>query len=214
MSVTSRSTRIMELRMRKKWKDGETSPERTKVRTETYSNHKLKSDRKVPVVYYISRNGQLEHPHFMEVPLSSPNGLYLRDVINRFNSLHGKGMASMHSWSAERSYRNRFVWHDLEEHDIIYPTHGQEYVLKGSKLLENDAIPSQPRRRRTPRMVSEEQELEEDRTDERDSKEPDEVEQNQNRSTELLSRGQITLLCCYFFIFMFVYQYLSMLFDA
>jgi hypothetical protein len=30
------------------------------------------------VVYYLSRNGHLEHPHFMEVALSSPDGLYLR----------------------------------------------------------------------------------------------------------------------------------------
>jgi hypothetical protein len=31
------------------------------------------------VVYYLSRNGHLEHPHFMEVALSCPaDGLYLR----------------------------------------------------------------------------------------------------------------------------------------
>jgi hypothetical protein len=34
---------------------------------------------KVAVVYYLSRNGQLDHPHFMEVALSSPqDGLCLR----------------------------------------------------------------------------------------------------------------------------------------
>ncbi|OIT00840.1 PREDICTED: protein UPSTREAM OF FLC-like [Nicotiana attenuata] len=139
MSVMSRRT---ELQMHKKWKDREISPERTKVWTEP-SNHKLKSDRKVPVVYYISRNGQLEHPHFMEVPLSSPHGLYLRDVINRLNCLRGKGMASMYSWSAKRSYRNGFVWQDLTEHDFIYPAQGQEYILKGSQLLDS-ALHSQP----------------------------------------------------------------------
>lgn len=63
--------------MHQKWKDRETSPERNKVWIEN-PNHKLKSERKVPVVYYLTRNGQLEHPHFMEVPLSSPDGLYLR----------------------------------------------------------------------------------------------------------------------------------------
>lgn len=36
------------------------------------------NDGKVPVVYYLCRNRQLEHPHFIEVPLSSPDGLYLR----------------------------------------------------------------------------------------------------------------------------------------
>lgn len=121
--------------MPQKWRDRETSPERTKVWTEN-PNHKLKSERKVPVVYYLTRNGQLEHPHFMEVPLSSPDGLYLRDVINRLNFLRGKGMASLYSWSAKRSYRNGFVWHDLAEHDFIYPAHGQEYVLKGSELVD------------------------------------------------------------------------------
>jgi Protein SOSEKI 2, plant len=27
--------------------------------------------RRIPVVYYLSRNRHLEHPHFIEVPLSS-----------------------------------------------------------------------------------------------------------------------------------------------
>ncbi|XP_010937705.1 protein SOSEKI 5 isoform X2 [Elaeis guineensis] len=116
----------------KQWKDRETSPERTKVWTEPKSRS---SPRKVPVVYYLSRNGQLEHPHFMEVSLSSSDGLYLKDVIDRLNFLRGKGMASMYSWSSKRSYKNGFVWHDLSEDDFIYPTHGHEYVLKGSELL-------------------------------------------------------------------------------
>ncbi|KAF8397538.1 hypothetical protein HHK36_016456 [Tetracentron sinense] len=123
MAVTSRV---------KKWKDNDISPERTKVWTEPKTN----TERKVPVVYYLSRNGQLEHPHFMEVPLSSSEGLYLRDVINRLNSLRGNGMASMYSWSSKRSYKKGFVWHDLSENDFIYPAHGQDYVLKGSELLE------------------------------------------------------------------------------
>ncbi|KAG9453647.1 hypothetical protein H6P81_006551 [Aristolochia fimbriata] len=116
----------------KKYRDRETSPERTKVWTEP----KPKAERKVAVVYYLSRNGQLEHPHFMEVALSTPEGLYLRDVMNRLNVLRGKGMANMYSWSAKRSYKNGFVWHDLCENDFIYPAHGQEYVLKGSELLQ------------------------------------------------------------------------------
>ncbi|RRT32381.1 hypothetical protein B296_00046477 [Ensete ventricosum] len=51
----------------------ETSPERTKAWKET-------RPRRVPVVYYLSRNGQLEHPHFMEVTLSSCRGLFLRGI--------------------------------------------------------------------------------------------------------------------------------------
>ncbi|KAK2435576.1 protein SOSEKI [Trifolium repens] len=111
----------------------ETSPERTKVWTEP----KPKTPRKVSVVYYISRNGHLEHPHFMEVPLSDPHGLYLKDVIIRLNLLRGKAMATMYSWSSKRSYKNGFVWHDLSENDFIYPTQGQDYVLKGSEILDH-----------------------------------------------------------------------------
>ncbi|XP_010253296.1 PREDICTED: protein UPSTREAM OF FLC [Nelumbo nucifera] len=133
MAVTSRGR--TELQIPKKWKDRETSPERTKIWTEP----RPKTERKVPVVYYLSRNGHLEHPHFMEVPLSSSEGLYLRDVINRLNVLRGKGMPSMYSWSSKRSYKNGFVWHDLSENDFIYPAHGQEYVLKGSELLESSS---------------------------------------------------------------------------
>ncbi|KAL0418129.1 UNVERIFIED_CONTAM: protein UPSTREAM OF FLC [Sesamum radiatum] len=99
----SRSGRMAELQLAKGWRDQqrEISPERTKVWTEP-ANGKLKADRRVPVVYYLSRNGQLEHPHFMEVPLSSPHGLFLGDVINRLNVLRGKGMAAMYSWSCKR----------------------------------------------------------------------------------------------------------------
>ncbi|XP_074295112.1 protein SOSEKI 5-like [Silene latifolia] len=94
----------------------------------------------VPVVYYLSRNGQLEHPHFMEVPLSSPQGLYLRDIIHRLNLLRGKSMASHYSWSSKRSYKSGYVWHDLGENDYIHPVHGGEYVLKGSEILETTSL--------------------------------------------------------------------------
>ncbi|CAA2987729.1 Hypothetical predicted protein [Olea europaea subsp. europaea] len=121
----------------RKWKEQrEMSPERNKIWTEP-PDCKIKSQRKVPVVYYLCRNGQLEHPHFMEVTLSSSEGLYLKDVLNRLNFLRGKGMAAMYSWSCKRSYNNGFVWQDLVENDFIYPAHGQEYVLKGSELPEN-----------------------------------------------------------------------------
>ncbi|KAL2328546.1 hypothetical protein Fmac_021973 [Flemingia macrophylla] len=110
------------------------SPERAKVWTE--KSPKYHQSLKVPVIYYLCRNRQLEHPHFMEVPLSSPDGLYLRDVIDRLNVLRGRGMASLYSWSCKRSYKNGFVWHDLCEDDIILPAHGNEYVLKGSELFD------------------------------------------------------------------------------
>lgn len=97
---------------------------------------RLQKSRKVPVVYYLCRNRQLEHPHFIEVPLTSSDGLFLRDVIEKLNVLRGRGMASMYSWSCKRSYKNGFVWHDLCEDDLILPANGNEYVLKGSELVE------------------------------------------------------------------------------
>ncbi|XP_062196782.1 protein SOSEKI 3-like isoform X2 [Phragmites australis] len=98
--------------------------------------------KRVAVVYYLCRNRHLEHPHFIEVPLASPEeGLYLRDVINRLNVLRGKGMAAMYSWSCKRSYKNGFVWHDLSDEDLVLPAQGNEYILKGSELLDRSPQP-------------------------------------------------------------------------
>ncbi|XP_004982117.1 protein UPSTREAM OF FLC [Setaria italica] len=95
--------------------------------------------RKVPVVYYLTRSRHLEHPHFVEVPVASPEGLYLRDVINHLNTVRGKGMAAMYSWSCKRSYKNGFVWHDLAEDDLVLPATDGEYVLKGSELVDQSS---------------------------------------------------------------------------
>ncbi|GMI92052.1 SOSEKI5 [Hibiscus trionum] len=123
----------------RKWNEKEISPERNKVWIEPkpHNNRSSITERKVAVVYYLSRNGQLEQPHFMEVPLSSNDGLYLKDVMNRLNLLRGKGMASLYSWSSKRSYKNGFVWHDLAEEDFINPSQGQEYTLKGSYIVDH-----------------------------------------------------------------------------
>nr|AII30315.1 hypothetical protein [Cardamine hirsuta] len=92
--------------------------------------------RRVQVVYYLTRNGHLEHPHFIEViaPVNQP--LRLRDVMNRLTVLRGKCMASQYAWSCKRSYRNGFVWNDLGENDVIYPSECAEYVLKGSEIAD------------------------------------------------------------------------------
>ncbi|RZR71978.1 hypothetical protein BHM03_00009283 [Ensete ventricosum] len=78
--------------------------------------------RKVPVVYYLCKNRHLEHPHFIEVLLSSPRGLYLKGPLKSMHAVEG--------------YKNGFVWHDLGEDDLVLPAHGNEYVLKGSELLD------------------------------------------------------------------------------
>ncbi|KAI5659862.1 hypothetical protein M9H77_28655 [Catharanthus roseus] len=98
------------------------------------------------VIYYLSRNGHLEHPHFIEVPLSSSHGLYLRDVMNRLNFLRGNGMPYLYSWSSKRSYKNGYVWQDLSENDLIKPTNGSDYILKGSEILMQSALNSRSNR--------------------------------------------------------------------
>ncbi|PPR99148.1 hypothetical protein GOBAR_AA21520 [Gossypium barbadense] len=130
--ATTNSRGKTELPMNKRYQ--ETSPDRTLV---WFERKKPNNDQKVPVVYYLSRNGHLEHPHFLEVPLSSPQGLFLKDVINKLNTLRGDSMANRFSWSSKRSYKNGFVWQDLSENDYIYPCNGREYILKGSLLLES-----------------------------------------------------------------------------
>lgn len=53
----------------------DTSPDRAKI---CRMNQKVKPFRKVQVVYYLSRNGLLEHPHFMELTLLPNQPLRLK----------------------------------------------------------------------------------------------------------------------------------------
>lgn len=94
MELSSSKT-TTDLQVSRKWKGRDRqqqriSPERTKVWTEPNKNNKTSAaaaNRKVPVIYYLSRNGQLEHPHFMDVPLSSPEGLFLKGNIYIYISI-------------------------------------------------------------------------------------------------------------------------------
>ncbi|XP_021752597.1 protein UPSTREAM OF FLC-like [Chenopodium quinoa] len=99
-------------------------------------NRGLKMFSKVQVVYYLTRNGQLEHPHYMEVSHLATQPLRLKDVVDRLAVLRGKAMPSQYSWSCKRSYKNGYVWNDLTENDVIYASEGSEYVLKGSELVQ------------------------------------------------------------------------------
>ena len=40
-----------------------------------------------------------------------------------------------------RSYKNGFVWHDLSDDDLVLPAQGNEYILKGSELLDRSPPP-------------------------------------------------------------------------
>jgi type II secretory pathway component PulJ len=74
-AVSSRGGRnTVVVQIPRQWnEDREATPERARA----FWSESRKLSRKAPVVYYLSRNGQLDHPHFMEVPLSSNDGLYL-----------------------------------------------------------------------------------------------------------------------------------------
>lgn len=97
---------------------------------------KVSGPRKAEIVYYLSREGQLEQPHLLDVPICSAQGLYLRDVKKRLILIHGKTMPSAFSWSYKRNYKTGFVWQDLCDDDLVLPANGCEYVLKGSRIVD------------------------------------------------------------------------------
>ncbi|KAK9678633.1 hypothetical protein RND81_11G224400 [Saponaria officinalis] len=100
-------------------------------------NRIVKMFNKVQVVYYLTRNGHLEHPHYIEVSHLVTQPLRLKDVIERLTLLRGKALPCQYSWSCKRSYKNGYVWNDLTENDAIYAADGSEYVLKGSELIQD-----------------------------------------------------------------------------
>ncbi|KAJ7956858.1 protein UPSTREAM OF FLC [Quillaja saponaria] len=111
----------------------ETSPDRVKInRLQQW----VKPSKKIQVVYYLSRNGHLQHPHYLEVTHLANQPLRLKDVMDRLIALRGKGLPTQYSWSCKKSYKSGYVWYDLAENDIICPAEGAEYVLKGSELYE------------------------------------------------------------------------------
>ncbi|WOL02736.1 protein UPSTREAM OF FLC [Canna indica] len=144
-------------RARRRMSSRDTSPDRARL---GYSQQQQQSQppqrflralRKVQVVYYLSRNGQLEHPHFIELPYLPSQQLRLRDVMERLTLLRGKGMPSLFSWSCKRYYKNGYVWNDLADSDVIYPADGIEYVLKGSEIIPGayerfQHVPAKPKR--------------------------------------------------------------------
>ncbi|MCO5566501.1 hypothetical protein L7F22_020178 [Adiantum nelumboides] len=84
--------------------------------------------------------------HNLHSALANDKGL--TDVKTQLLSLRGV-MSSSFSWSYKRSYKEGFVWQDLEsDDDLIFPTHnGSEYVVKGCKMESSgtgEPIPPSP----------------------------------------------------------------------
>ncbi|KAL6967147.1 hypothetical protein U1Q18_032951 [Sarracenia purpurea var. burkii] len=101
------------------------SSEREKVRTK--KSPKYQQSRKVQVVYYLCKNRQLEHPHFIEVPLLSPDGLYLRGGFSHAGNIklqnpkHIPGPVSSrsHDSASSSSIIGRETKHSQD--DELYP---------------------------------------------------------------------------------------------
>ncbi|PWA98175.1 hypothetical protein CTI12_AA021450 [Artemisia annua] len=90
--------------------------------------------RRVHIVYYLSRNGRIEHPHLIRIHHVSRNGVHLRDVKSWLSELRGMDMPDSFAWSYKRIYKGSYVWQDLLDEDLITPICDNEYVLKGSEI--------------------------------------------------------------------------------
>ncbi|XP_042429900.1 protein SOSEKI 2-like isoform X1 [Zingiber officinale] len=167
----------------------------SRVHNSSQQQRLIRPARRVQVIYYLSRNGQLEHPHYIELPYLPSRQLRLRDVTERLTLLRGKAMLSHFSWSCKRyvvidsspfcsvsrvslamenlrGYKNGYVWNDLTEDDVIYPADGVEYVLKGSEIIPDSyegfrRIPTGGRRQK-PLPVSDKFHLELEEEEEED----------------------------------------------
>ncbi|KAK9153337.1 hypothetical protein Sjap_000817 [Stephania japonica] len=90
--------------------------------------------RRVHIIYFLSRNGRVEHPHLIRVHRLGRKGVHLRDVKLWLSELRGTDMPNSFSWSFKRRYKNGYVWQDLIDDDLISPISDNEYVLKGSEV--------------------------------------------------------------------------------
>ncbi|XP_019191470.1 PREDICTED: uncharacterized protein LOC109185924 isoform X2 [Ipomoea nil] len=90
--------------------------------------------RKLHIVYFLSRNGRIEHPHLIRVHHLSRHGVRLRDVKRWMGELRGKELPESYAWSYKRKYKTGYVWQDLVDDDLLTPISDNEYVLKGSEI--------------------------------------------------------------------------------
>ncbi|CAI9764646.1 unnamed protein product [Fraxinus pennsylvanica] len=91
--------------------------------------------RRLHIVYFLSRNGHIEHPHLIRVHHLSRIGVHLRDVKRWLAELRGKDMPETFAWSYKRRYKTGHVWQDLLDDDLITPISDNEYILKGSEII-------------------------------------------------------------------------------
>ncbi|KAK9125733.1 hypothetical protein Scep_014579 [Stephania cephalantha] len=106
---------------------------------------------RVHILYFLSRNGRVEHPHLIRVHRLGRKGVHLRDVKLWLSELRGTDMPNSFSWSFKRRYKNGYVWQDLKDDDLISPVSDNEYVLKGSEVsspsvtrADHHSYPSKP----------------------------------------------------------------------
>ncbi|XP_075646643.1 protein SOSEKI 1 isoform X2 [Castanea sativa] len=91
--------------------------------------------RRLHIIYFLSHMGRVEHPHLVRVHHFNRNGVYLRDVKRWLSDLRGKDMPDAFTWSYKRRYKTGYVWQDLLDDDLITPISDNEYVLKGSEIM-------------------------------------------------------------------------------
>ncbi|XP_026660003.2 uncharacterized protein LOC103708106 [Phoenix dactylifera] len=121
--------------------------------------------RRLNIVYFLSRNGRVEHPHLIRVHHLHRNGVRLRDVKRWLSELRGKEMPESFAWSYKRRYKTGYVWQDLMDDDLITPISDNEYVLKGSEFSDAPTFQSFNEQScgdgKKPKAVEEEEEEEE-----------------------------------------------------
>ncbi|KAK1287869.1 hypothetical protein QJS10_CPB19g00829 [Acorus calamus] len=105
--------------------------------------------RRINVLYFLSRMGNIDHPHLIRVHHLQRDGVRLRDVKRWMSELRGKAMPDSFAWKYESGY----VWQDLLEDDhLITPVSDNEYVLKGSLITSTISPSNQDEIKRTVRI--------------------------------------------------------------
>ncbi|XP_020674002.2 uncharacterized protein LOC110093448 [Dendrobium catenatum] len=90
--------------------------------------------RRANIIYFLNRDGQIEHPHLIRVHHVCHSGIHLRDVKRWLSELRGKEMPDSFAWSYQRRYKKALVWQDLKDDDLLTTISDSEYVLLGSLL--------------------------------------------------------------------------------